>query len=94
LGAAGPGKQWHHIVEQTPGNVERFRPHALHNTENVIPLEEGLHTQISAFFSRKRFFITNSENLTVREWLSTQSFEAQRQFGLQAIENIKKRIWR
>ncbi|MCP3141945.1 SitA5 family polymorphic toxin [Pyxidicoccus xibeiensis] len=94
LGPAGPGKQWHHIVEQTPGNVERFGPHALHNTENVIPLEEGLHTQISAFYSRKRFFITNSENLTVREWLSTQSFEAQRQFGLQAIENIKKGIWR
>ncbi|WP_225409389.1 SitA5 family polymorphic toxin [Stigmatella hybrida] len=94
LGPAGPGKQWHHIVEQAPGNVERFGPHALHNTENVIPLEEGLHTQISAFYSRKRFFITNSENLTVREWLSTQSFETQRQFGLQAIENIKKGIWR
>ncbi len=41
LGSAGQGKQWHHIVEQTPGNVERFRPHALHNTENVIPLEDG-----------------------------------------------------
>jgi len=53
-----------------------------------------LHTQLSAFYSRKRFFITNSENLTVREWLSTQSFEAQRQFGLQAIENIRKGIWR
>jgi hypothetical protein len=94
LGPAGPGKQWHHIVEQTPGNVEQFGPHTLHNTENVIPLEEGLHTQISAFYSRKRFFITNSESLTVREWLGTQSFEAQRQFGLQAIENIKKGIWR
>lgn len=27
-GRAGPGKQWHHIVEQTPGNVSRFGPEA------------------------------------------------------------------
>jgi len=94
LGAAGNGKEWHHIVEQTPGNIARFGPHALHNTQNVIPLEKELHTQLSAFYSRKRFFLTNSESLTVREWLSTQPFEAQRQFGLQAIENIRKGIWR
>jgi hypothetical protein len=94
LGSAGKGKEWHHIVEQTQGNIGRFGPHALHNTQNVIPLEKELHAQISAFYSRKRFFITNSESLTVREWLSTQSFEAQRQFGLQAIENIRKGIWR
>lgn len=94
LGSAGEGKEWHHIVEQTSGNVERFGPHAVHNTQNVIPLEKELHAQVSAFYSRKRFFITNSESLTVREWLSTQSFEAQREFGLQAIENIRKGIWR
>jgi hypothetical protein len=93
LGSAGPGKQWHHIVEQTPGNVERFGPHALHNTENVIALEEGLHTQVSAFYSRKILRITGSRDLTVRQWLSTQSYEAQRAFGLQAIENIKNGLW-
>jgi hypothetical protein len=93
LGSAGPGKQWHHIVEQTPGNVERFGPHALHNTQNVIPLEEGLHTQVSAFYSRKLLRITGSRELTVRQWLSTQSYTAQRAFGLQAIENIKNGLW-
>ncbi|WP_255208429.1 hypothetical protein [Myxococcus sp. AM009] len=40
MGSAGPGKQWHHIVEQTPGNVSRVGPHALHNTQNVIPLAD------------------------------------------------------
>jgi len=93
LGSAGPGKNWHHIVEQTPGNVERFRPHVLHNTENVIPLDEGLHTQVSAFFSRNNLRITGSRELTVRQWLSTQSYEAQRAFGLQAIENIWNGVW-
>ncbi|MFL5348903.1 MAG: hypothetical protein ACJ8AT_29240 [Hyalangium sp.] len=93
LGSAGEGQQWHHIVEQTPGNVERFGPHALHNTENVIPLEKGLHTRISALYSSIRGNITGSNSLTVRQWLSTQSYEAQRKFGLLAIENVKKGIW-
>jgi hypothetical protein len=93
LGPAGAGKQWHHIVEQTPGNVERFGPHAIHNTENVIPLEEGLHARVSAFYSRKFLSATGSRELTVRQWLSTQSYEAQRAFGLKAIENIKNGVW-
>jgi hypothetical protein len=93
LGPAGEGKQWHHIVEQTPGNLERFGPHALHNTENVIPLEQGLHTRLSALYSSIRLNITGSNSLTVRQWLSTQSYEAQRKFGLLAMENVTKGIW-
>ena len=42
MGSAGAGKQWHHIVEQTPGNVARFGPHPLHNTENVVRLDPAL----------------------------------------------------
>jgi hypothetical protein len=93
LGSAGEGKQWHHIVEQTPGNVQRFGPHALHNTQNVIPLEEALHLRLSAFYSRKAAWVTGSTDLTVRQWLSTQSYDAQRRFGLIAIETIKKGVW-
>jgi len=93
LGSAGEGQQWHHIVEQTPGNLDRFGPHALHNTENVIPLEQGLHTRLSGFYSSIQQEITGSRSLTVRQWLSTQSYGAQRQFGLQAIEKIRKGIW-
>jgi hypothetical protein len=78
LGPAGEGKEWHHIVEQTPGNVERFGPHALHNTQNVIPLEKELHARVSAFYSSIREGITRSSSLTVRQWLSTQSYQAQR----------------
>lgn len=32
--------------------------------------------------------------LTVRRWLGTQSYEAQRQFGLKAIENIRRGNWK
>ncbi|WP_164002181.1 hypothetical protein [Pyxidicoccus caerfyrddinensis] len=94
MGKAGPGKQWHHIVEQTPGNVQRFGPESLHNARNVVPLDEALHTRVSAFYSSISEGITRSSRLTVRQWLSTQSYEAQRDFGLLAIENIRKGLWR
>nr|WP_225413031.1 hypothetical protein [Stigmatella hybrida] len=92
LGPAGPGQEWHHIVEQTPGNMKHFGPHALHNTGNIIPLDKILHTDVSAFYSSIRRDITGSP-LTVRQWLSTQSYEAQRDFGLLAIKNIGKGLW-
>jgi len=93
MGKAGPGKEWHHIVEQTPGNAKRFGGEALHNTENVIALDKALHDKVSAFYSAIKPRITNSKALTVREWLSTQSYEAQREFGLLAIKNIAGGIW-
>nr|WP_128797209.1 hypothetical protein [Corallococcus coralloides] len=93
LGPAEDGKQWHHIIEQTPGNVNRFGPEAIHNTENVLQLDQGLHKRLSGFYSSIQQEITGSRILTVRQWLSTQSFEAQRDFGLQAIEKVQKRIW-
>jgi len=93
MGPAGKNKEWHHIVEQTPGNVKHFGPQALHNTENIIPLDKVLHTSVSALYSSIRRSITGSSTLTVRQWLSTQSYEVQRDFGLRAIENVAKGFW-
>jgi hypothetical protein len=93
MGPAGPKKQWHHVVEQTESNIERFGAEAIHNTENVLPLEEAAHKEISRLFSQIRVDITGSETLTVRKWLSTQSLEAQRQFGLRAIESVSQGLW-
>ncbi|WP_228558533.1 hypothetical protein [Myxococcus sp. AB056] len=92
MGPAGKNKEWHHIVEQTPGNVKQFGPQALHNTDNIIPLDKALHSNVSAFYSSIRRDITGSP-LTVRKWLSTQSYEAQRDFGILAIKNIGKGLW-
>ncbi|NOK19595.1 SitA5 family polymorphic toxin [Corallococcus carmarthensis] len=83
-GPAGPGKQWHHIVEQTDGNVQRFGPQALHNTENVIAIDEAIHQRISAYYSSKDFFTTGVQT-TVRQWLSSQSVQAQRDFGMMIL---------
>jgi hypothetical protein len=72
MGPAGKGKEWHHIVEQTRGNVKRFGGEALHNTENVIALGKTLHTDVSRLYSSIRWRITGSHVITVRQWLSTQ----------------------
>jgi len=93
MGKAGKGKQWHHIVEKHKANLRRFGPKALHNTENIRPLGERLHTDLSALYSSKRPKLTGSETLTVREWVRTLSYEEQRAFGLQAIENVSKGVW-
>jgi hypothetical protein len=93
MGPAGPGKQWHHIIEQTPGNVKRFGGEALHNTENITALDKTLHTNVSRLYSGIRLRITGSSTMTVRQWLSTQSYEAQRAFGLRAITNVRNGAW-
>ncbi|MBZ4374665.1 hypothetical protein K8612_23670 [Corallococcus sp. AS-1-6] len=82
-GPAGPGKQWHHIVEQTDGNVQRFGPQAVHNTENVIAIDEAVHQRISAYYSSKEVALTGPQ--TIRQWLSSQSFQAQRDFGIETL---------
>ncbi len=93
MGKAGPGKEWHHIVEQTQGNVKRFGGEALHNTENVAALDKALHTDVNRLYSSIKYNITGSFKLTVREWLRGQSYEAQRAFGLVAINNVRTGVW-
>jgi hypothetical protein len=86
LGPAGQGYQWHHIVEQTPGNLKRFGPEAIHSTDNVIRVPTSVHVgkgSISADYSSKPAVLNG---LTVREWLSTQSFQAQRDYGIRMLK--------
>jgi RHS repeat-associated protein len=85
LGPAGPGQHWHHVVEQTLGNVARFGAQSVHNTQNVMRLDAGVHRQISGFYSSIQPFTSGQ---TVRQWLSTQSFEQQAQFGLDTLRRF------
>jgi RHS repeat-associated protein len=93
MGSAGEGMQWHHVVEQTPGNVARFGGEAIHNTGNLVRLEAGFHRQVSGLYSSIRPDITGSTSLTVRRWLGTQSFEAQASFGQRVLQNISSGVW-
>jgi hypothetical protein len=82
VGPAGRGLQWHHIIEQTPGNVSRFGSTMIHNTGNLIRVDAALHSQISGFYSSMQPF---SGGMTVRAWLSTMPAAQQQEFGRQAL---------
>jgi hypothetical protein len=88
MGVAGEGQAWHHIVEQTTSNVERFGAEAIHNTNNLIKLPNGagsIHARISGYYSSIRPF---TEGKTVRQWLSTKSFQEQYEFGVKTLKDL------
>jgi RHS repeat-associated protein len=88
MGPAGEGQAWHHIVEQTPGNVAKFGANTIHNTGNMVKLPHGagmMHNQISGYYSSVRPF---TDGQTVRQWLSNQSYQAQYDFGIQTMQKF------
>jgi hypothetical protein len=57
-------------------------------TQNLVKLPNGpgsLHNQISGFYSSKQPF---TNGLTVRQWLSSQTFEQQFKFGQDVISQF------
>ncbi|WP_225969241.1 RHS repeat domain-containing protein, partial [Treponema pedis] len=91
-GRAGDGKAWHHIVEQTARNVKNFGEHMIHNAKNIVKIGHGsasLHSKLSGFYSSIQSFTGGK---TVREWLSTQSYKDQYQFGLQKLTEFAKEL--
>ena len=89
VGAAGTGQAWHHIVGQTTSNLQKFSAEAIHNTGNLVRLAHGkgsIHQEITNFYNSVQPALTGSSDITVREWLSIQSFEEQQDFGVRVIK--------
>jgi hypothetical protein len=87
-GPAGPGREWHQIVEQTDANVGRFGPQRIHNTDNMVNIGELQHRRISGHYSSKQPFTGGQ---TVREWLRSQSFQQQTEYGQRIIRQTTVR---
>ena len=90
-GSAGDGMAWHHIVEQNPSNIETFGSEAIHTESNLVKIESGsgsLHAKISGYYSSKQPF---TSGLTVRQWLSGQSFQQQYNFGIKIFKQFSKK---
>lgn len=85
LGSPGVGKQWHHIVEQCQTKASRagFSSLWINNTNNVISLSKEVHEKVSNYYSSIKDF---TNGLTVRNWLSNQSFEEQYKFGIKVLK--------
>ena len=85
LGSAGEGNVWHHIVEQRAANVAKFGAEAIHSTGNVVSVSQSVNQAIANYYSSKRAF---TDGLTVRNWLGTQSFAEQDEFGLDILSRL------
>ncbi len=89
IGRAGDGRAWHHIVEQNPANLERFGAYRIHNRGNLVALDNATHSKVSGFYSSVQPQITGSSSITVRQWVSGQSFSSQRAFGQQVLQSFR-----
>ncbi len=88
FGSAGKGNAWHHIVEQSGSNVSKFGAESIHNVNNLIKLPHGagsIHAKVSGFYSSKQAFTGGQ---TVRQWLGTQSFQQQYDFGIKTLKQF------
>lgn len=85
VGSHGKGNEWHHIVEQCQIKKSGLDVQLIQNKNNIISVSRGVHRQISGYYSSiSKSGFTNG--VTVRNWLSNQSFETQYQFGINILK--------
>jgi hypothetical protein len=65
--------------------VGRFGAQAIHNADNVISIPAPIHHRIIGFYNSIQDF-TNGQ--PVRQWLDGQSFEVQREFGMDILRRF------
>ena len=87
MGPAGPGKAWHHIVEQTPGNIAKFGPEAIHNTGNMMKLPHGagsIHMKVTGHYNS----LMPGTSMRVRDYVNTLNYQQQYQYGLDVLKRF------
>ena len=83
-GPAGPGKEWHHIVEQSQIEKSGFSPKRIHNMNNMVAIDKEVHRKISNFYTSNYL----ETGMRTRNWLAGQSFETQYKFGLEVLRRF------
>ena len=84
MGSARHGKEAHHIVSQHSANLSRFTATDIHNTRNLVLLDSNVHrTIITPHYNSIQPY---SGGQRVYQWLSTQSFEQQFDYGLSLLK--------
>jgi hypothetical protein len=78
------GNEYHHIVEQGGANEDNFTAEELHSTKNIVPLPDPIHDLVSAEYSKEY----EKTGITVRQWLQTQSFEKQYEYGIDVLRKL------
>ena len=84
FGPAGPGYQYHHIVEQGGENDKNIPAEQLHNTDNIVAIPTLVHEAINA----KMYDEKPGTGMTYREWLPKQSYDVQRETGIEIMREL------
>ncbi len=82
--------QWHHIVEQWAPNVANFGRGAIHSFANVVPTPVHVHSAISIFYSSAPQWVRAAGFTRVRDWMATQSWDAQFRYGIEIWKQAMK----
>ncbi len=75
------GYDWHHVVEQ---NQTQFGSLRLNSIGNMIQIPRSLHNKISGHYQSN----VPGTGQTVRQWLRSQSFEAQHAYGIRVLQQF------
>jgi hypothetical protein len=85
FGSAGDGSQYHHIVTQGGANGDNIPAAQLQNTDNIVILPTLLHEMVSDEYLKPP---PEDASLTLCQWLQTQSYEIQREVGLNILREL------
>ena len=87
FGPAGDGSQYHHLVTQGGANEDNLiiPQSQLQNTDNIIILPTLVHEMISDEYLRPA---PDGSNMTLYQWLQTQPYEVQREYGLEILREL------
>jgi hypothetical protein len=64
------------------GNITSYQ---INSTQNIVKLDAGTHSKISAFYSSKPN-ISVFNGMTVRQWLAGKPYAFQHSYGLQVLK--------
>lgn len=82
--------EWHHLVEQSQAGRSGFAKTSINNSSNLVGIGSDLHHKISGFYSSKPTFLKNADQYkTVRDWVSTLSYQQQYTFGVFVLQRAK-----
>jgi hypothetical protein len=84
--SAGDGSQYHHIVTQGGANVDNIPAAQLQNTDNIVILPTLLHEMVNDEYLGPA---PDGSSMTLYQWLQTQSYEVQREYGLQILRDLR-----
>ena len=91
-GVAGTGKAWHHIVGQTPTNINQFGTGTIHNANNLVKIAHGkgtIHNMITSHYNSR---LPYTNGMTVHKWLESKSFRFQYNYGLELLSKLAKEV--